>query len=108
MNNTGNTLLALIAGAVIGAGLGILYAPDQGKSTRKKIKQTVDKQTRDLKNQMSDLKQQISDKTSRAKGNLDHQIDHMVSKGSHKAEEVIDILEKKLAQLKEANAKLQK
>lgn len=35
-NNTGNVLTALLTGAVVGAGIGILYAPDKGKRTRKK------------------------------------------------------------------------
>ena len=37
-NNTGNTLLALLAGAAIGAIAGILMAPDKGSKTREKIK----------------------------------------------------------------------
>ncbi|MEZ4968396.1 MAG: YtxH domain-containing protein [Flavobacteriaceae bacterium] len=37
-NDSGNTLLALLTGAAIGAGIGILYAPDKGTKTRKKIK----------------------------------------------------------------------
>lgn len=35
MANTGNTLLALITGAAIGAGIGLLYAPESGEETRK-------------------------------------------------------------------------
>lgn len=38
MANTGSTLLALITGAAIGAGVGLLYAPDSGEKTRKKFK----------------------------------------------------------------------
>ena len=37
-DNSGNVLLALLTGAAIGAGIGILYAPDEGIKTRKKIK----------------------------------------------------------------------
>ncbi len=37
MANTGNTLLALVTGAAIGAAVGLLYAPDSGEKTRKKI-----------------------------------------------------------------------
>lgn len=107
-NNTGNTLLALVTGAAIGAGLGVLFAPDQGKKTRKKIKKTVEDQSKELKDKVVDLTQQLSDKAKHAKVSLEDRVEHLVSDGSHKAEEVIDILEKKLADLKAANAKLQK
>jgi gas vesicle protein len=34
-NNTGTTLLALLTGAAIGAGVGILFAPDKGSKQEK-------------------------------------------------------------------------
>ncbi len=44
--NSGNTLLALVAGAIVGVGAGILLAPDEGKNTRKKIKGSLDDATK--------------------------------------------------------------
>ncbi|GAK95909.1 hypothetical protein JCM19294_2691 [Nonlabens tegetincola] len=38
MAKTGNTIIALAAGAALGAIAGILYAPESGKKTRKKLK----------------------------------------------------------------------
>ena len=41
MAKTANVLLGLAAGTAIGVGLGILFAPDKGKNTREKIKDSV-------------------------------------------------------------------
>ena len=37
-NNTGNTIIALATGITIGAGIGLLYAPQSGDKTRKQLK----------------------------------------------------------------------
>lgn len=45
----GETLLAFIGGAIVGAAAAILFAPDSGSETRKKIKETIDKEYQNLK-----------------------------------------------------------
>lgn len=106
--NTGNSLLAALAGIAIGVGAGVLLAPDEGKKTRKKIKKSFDEKTSELKNQINNLTEEVKNKTKDAKGSFEENVENLVSKSSHKAEEVIDVLEKKLADLKKVNAKLQK
>ncbi|ATA73490.1 MULTISPECIES: YtxH domain-containing protein [Capnocytophaga] len=108
MAKTGNVLLALVTGVAIGAGVGILFAPDKGKNTRKKIKDSVDETTHKLKEKIDHLTQEVKLKTTEIKGSLEENMDRVLSKSSYKAEDVITFLEKKLAALKEANAKLQK
>ena len=108
MARTGNVLLALVTGVAIGVGAGILFAPDKGKNTRKKIKDSVDDTILKLKHRLDVLSQEVREKTSEIKGSLEDRVENLVSKSSYKAEDVITALEKKLAALKEANAKLQK
>jgi len=38
MSRTGGIIAGLLAGCAIGVGLGVLYAPDKGEVTRKKMK----------------------------------------------------------------------
>ena len=91
------SILALLAGAAIGVGLGILFAPDKGSKTREKIKTGFD-----------DLKDEVKEKFSGSKEELKEAVDNLLSKSSYKAEEAITFLEEKLAELKKQNAKLQK
>ena len=37
MSDSSNTILGILAGTAIGAALGILFAPDKGSSTRRKL-----------------------------------------------------------------------
>jgi gas vesicle protein len=107
-NNTGNTLLAVLSGAVIGAGLGILFAPDKGSKTREKIKDGFEDAKNDLKHKFENASEELKSKFSKSKEDLEGTYEDMVSKMSHKTEDMISLLEKKLAELKEQNAKLQK
>jgi len=95
--NTGKTLIALASGAAIGAVLGILFAPDKGEKTRQKIKDGY-----------KDLEKDMKSKLANAKVDLEETYENMVSNMSYKTEDVIIFLEKKLADLKEKNAKLHK
>lgn len=107
-NSTGNTLVALVVGVIVGAGVGILFAPDEGKKTRRKIKKSFDDASENLKHRFEDLNADIKHKAEKFKGTLEENVESLLSRSSYKAEEVIDVLEKKLEQLKKANAKFQK
>lgn len=106
-DNTGKTVLALLAGAAIGAGLGILFAPDKGSETRRKIREGIDHEKDVLKHRLSDVTDKIKSRFSKAKMDLEGEVDHLLANGDHKKEEIIEALEKKLAELKNqaANAK---
>jgi len=104
----GNGILALLAGAAIGLGLGILFAPDKGIKTREKIKDGLDDLKDSAKSKWNSLETETKDKFSKTKADLKDTVNDLLSDSSYKAEETITFLEEKLAELKKQNAKLQK
>jgi len=54
--NSGKILSALIIGAAVGATLGILFAPDKGSETRKKINEEGKKMSDAVKNKFNEMK----------------------------------------------------
>ncbi|SDW10145.1 YtxH domain-containing protein [Flavobacterium degerlachei] len=107
-NNAGNTLIALIGGIAIGAGIGILFAPEKGEKTRGKLKDGYKETKKDLKVKYEGLTSEMKQKLSTAKVDLEETYGEILSDMSHKTEDVISFLEIKLAELKEQNARLQK
>ena len=107
-NNTENSILALLLGAAIGVGVGILFAPDKGSKTREKIKDGLDDVKDNIKHKYEDVTHQLRNKFVGSKNDIEENYEELVSNMSHKTEDLITFLEKKLAYLKEQNAKLQK
>lgn len=108
MSKTANAVLGLAVGTAIGVGLGILFAPDEGKNTRKKIKDSLRDKSDEFKEQLDNLTESMREKSLELKGSLEEKVDRLFSKASNKSEDMIAILEKKLASLKEEAAKIKK
>ena len=107
-SKNGNSILAILAGAAIGVGLGILFAPDKGSKTREKLKDGFDDLKGEAKNKWDSFEEETKEKFSKTKDDLKETVENLLSNSSYKAEEAITFLEEKLAELKKENAKLQK
>ncbi len=70
-------LLGLLAGAAIGAIAGILFAPDKGSETRKKIKEGTSDLGDQLKDSFNNFVDNLKDKYQDAK----EDVEEMVEKG---------------------------
>ena len=67
MSDKKGFLGGIVFGAVVGAALGLLFAPDSGKETRRKIKDKVEKG----KEVAEDSKEKIDDMISRTKDSIE-------------------------------------
>ncbi|GAA4310207.1 hypothetical protein GCM10023115_34650 [Pontixanthobacter gangjinensis] len=108
MASTGNTLLALITGAAIGAGIGLLYAPDSGDKTRKKLKKDAKEAQGRLNKRYHETSSNLSEKARKAKTDFEARLEETLSTASHKADDILASMETKLEELRKQNAKLQK
>lgn len=106
-SNTGQTLLALLTGAAIGAGLGILYAPDKGSNTRDKLSKEAKKAQKQLNKQIKETSSNLSEKAQRARFSFEEKLNETLSSASYKADDILLAMEDKLEALRKQNAKLQ-
>lgn len=105
-NRTGDTFLALLVGAAVGVGVGILFASDKGSNIRKKIKEAIDESG--VLNKYNEFISSIQNEVSESKASFEENLEDLLSEGSYKTEELIVLLEQKLQALKEENAKFKK
>jgi gas vesicle protein len=82
--STGKVLLGVLAGVAAGATLGILFAPDKGENTRKKLTQKGDNYIDGLKDIFNRAINTISDEYD----SLVDEASDVAEKGKSKAEEL--------------------
>lgn len=79
---TSKTIMGVLGGVAVGTALGILFAPDKGTNTRKKIAKKSNDAKDSIKNYVSDVLENFSEKydsmlnkaedlVTEAKGDLD-------------------------------------
>ncbi|MBF6608741.1 MAG: YtxH domain-containing protein [Flavobacterium sp.] len=105
-NNSSKAVLAIVAGAALGAVVGILFAPDKGQQTRSKIKRNVGEGIDELKTKVDDLSNKFRSKISAM--DIEAGFDELVANVDGKTSEVVEKLERKLQELKTAAANMKK
>ena len=75
MKNTSKILTAIAAGAAAGAILGVLFAPDKGTETRKKISKKSGDVADSLKHKFNDFVDGLKETYATAKESVDDAID---------------------------------
>lgn len=108
MANTGSTLLALVTGAAIGAAVGLLYAPESGDKTRKKLSDESKKAQDQFNKKYQETSSNLTGKAKKARMDFETRLGETLSSASYKADEILSALETKLEDLRKQNAKLQK
>lgn len=106
MSSNNNTIIGLAAGAALGAVTALLFAPDSGKNTRKKIKVKVKDTKDDIVDHANKITDEITSKFNSQKAEFSKEIDGLVGDMSLKADDVIVTLEKKLETLRKRNEKI--
>lgn len=75
-------LKGLVIGGIIGSAVGILFAPNSGKKTRKKLMNEADR----LKNELEKYANDFSEKAKQAKQDLEDKLAEVTSKIEKSAE----------------------
>lgn len=108
MANSGNTLLALITGAAVGAAIGLLYAPDSGENTRVKLSKDAKKAQDQFNKKYQETSSNLSTKAKQARKDFEARLEETLSSASYKADEILSAMESKLEDLRKQNARLQR
>ena len=107
-NNTGNSIVALLTGAAIGAGFGLLYAPQSGKETREQLKEEAGKAKDKFSKEYDDLSTQVSDYADSAKKKFEKRIEKLFKSASNEADNILTNMETELDELRKKNSELVK
>jgi gas vesicle protein len=84
---TGKVLLGLLAGVAAGAVIGILFAPDRGSDTRKKIAQKSGDYATEFKNKLTSW----YEKSMQQFGSVKDSVSHAVSGNKENAKSADDL-----------------
>lgn len=83
-NGAGSFLTGVILGALVGAGVALLYAPQTGEETRKQLKVKAD----EAKKKALAMKKEAMEKMEKVKGEAAEKVDELKGKAQRAAKEL--------------------
>jgi gas vesicle protein len=86
--SSGKVLLGVLAGVAAGALLGVLFAPDKGWNTRKRIAKKADDYIDGLREKFEELLDTVSEKMEDVKDQVSEFVEQEVPKGAKAGKEV--------------------
>ncbi len=104
-DKSGKAVAALLVGAAIGVGIGMLFAPDKGEATREKLKAGFRERRNDLVEKITEI---LEAKFGMSQADIKSTFDDIAASATEQAGDIVTRLEEKLAELKQAAANLQK
>jgi gas vesicle protein len=82
--STGKVVIGVLAGVAVGALLGVLFAPDKGSETRKKLAQKGEDSVEALREKLDDLITSFAEKFETAKA----EAGELLAKGENQVQEI--------------------
>lgn len=82
--NTGKVVIGILAGVAVGALLGVLFAPDKGSETRKKISRKSKDFVDDVKQKYDDFVRGVNEKVDQVK----QETENLKSRASRASSEI--------------------
>ena len=88
--DSGKVLLGVLTGIAVGTLIGVLYAPDKGTSTRKKISQQSSDTVDGIKDAFNEMLTSLTQKLEWAKGEAESKGKDLYNKGKSEASHLYD------------------